>query len=159
MGSQGRVIAFEPLQANADYLSQHILLNNCTNVEVKSIAIGDTQGPVTFAVGRSRFMGYITEEQTGLQVDCDSLDNLVRAGQPLPNVIKIDVEGAEAKLLRGAMNTLERCHPIILLATHSNPLHLACLAILRELGYSVSPITAKTNPYPEQTDEILAVWR
>jgi hypothetical protein len=68
-------------------------------------------------------------------------------------VIKIDVEGAEAEVLRGAPQALA-LHPVIFLATHGETAHRACLDLLAASGYRVRSLDG--GP-PEGTDEVLAV--
>ncbi|HWZ60796.1 MAG TPA: FkbM family methyltransferase, partial [Gemmatimonadaceae bacterium] len=55
-------------------------------------------------------------------------------------VIKIDVEGAEADVLRGASRVLREVQPIVLLSTHSTAVRQECVGLLREVGYGVGPM-------------------
>jgi hypothetical protein len=64
------------------------------------------------------------------------LDHLCAAGNvPLPDVIKIDVEGEELKVLRGAARILRDRRPTVLLATHGAATHRACCRFLVQRGY------------------------
>ena len=67
-------------------------------------------------------------------------------------MIKIDVEGAETDVLRGARRLLER-HPVIFLATHGEKAHLECVELLMASGYEVHALDG--GP-PEGTDEVVA---
>jgi len=58
-----------------------------------------------------------------------------------PDVLKIDVEGAEFRVLQGAYDTLTKTSPIIFLSVHSSDLRSACLNYLRELGYVFEVLT------------------
>jgi hypothetical protein len=82
-----------------------------------------------------------------------SLDDLVRrCVLPIPQVIKMDIEGAEAEALRGARSLLEQGSPIIFLATHGRDVHEQCVAFLESLGYAISPLVGESLV----TDEIVA---
>ncbi len=85
-------------------------------------------------------MGKLSDAGT-VEVAMVSLDTAARAGQfPDPNLIKIDVEGAELGVLRGATQLLDRARPSILLATHGAEVHRQCCDFLRDAGYSLRPI-------------------
>jgi hypothetical protein len=67
----------------------------------------------------------------------DTLDHLVeRDGIAEPGLLKIDVEGAELKVLRGARALLERRRPHVILETHSAELEAACAELLLAHGYA-----------------------
>ena len=75
---------------------------------------------------------------------------------PHPACIKIDVEGTEARLLKGARGILPRYRPVVFLATHSKELYGECSAFLRSLNYELEPIPGVSAQW---NDEILARWR
>ena len=72
------------------------------------------------------------------------------AEQRNPAVIKIDVEGAEVHVLRGAKTMLETARPFIFLATHSIELKLECEQLLAEMNYRLRPVPDLAD------DELLA---
>lgn len=68
-----------------------------------------------------------------------SLDTVVyRRGGPAPNVIKIDAEGAELEILRGAARVLREHHPKLLIEVHSVSLEAECNAVLKAAGYQTT---------------------
>lgn len=158
VGAKGQVVAFEPFPANAAYLKRHVELNHLTNVRFFENAVSDRQAQVTFAIGGSSSTGRIQPESTSdntLTVESVALDELIDAGQlPVPDVMKIDVEGEEFRVLRGASKLIAN-HPVkLFVATHGDAVHQQCLAFLREHGYSITSL----NEHPvETTDEFLAV--
>ena len=92
-----------------------------------------------------------------IEVRVTSLGYFVEAKRhPEPDLIKIDVEGAEFEVLLGAVPLLERRQPVIFLATHSVGLHRRCCQLLRDFNYQLEPLTGERI---ENTDEILAVPR
>jgi len=53
---------------------------------------------------------------------------------PSPDIIKMDIEGAEYDALIGAKELLKRRKPVIFLATHSNELRAKCIKLIAEFG-------------------------
>jgi FkbM family methyltransferase len=127
VGPRGKVFAFEPLPENVRYLERHLELNECGNAEVLSLAMSDRCGFASFSLSGNRFVGCL-DEQGELKVRVSSVDALVlEARLPFPDVMKIDVEGEELRVLRGASRTIERCQPLVLLATHNDHVHSLCV--------------------------------
>ena len=82
-------------------------------------------------------------------------------GYPAPNVIKIDIEGAEYDALIGATNTLIKYKPNLLLATHNCKVpgvKEKCLAYLKELGYTLEH-TGYQNRAIAGLDDYIAIHR
>lgn len=137
----GKVFSFEPFPENVKNIKRHLELNHVTNVEVLALAVSNKSGEVGFAAGTSVFTGALSESGT-IKVKMEFLDNLLAMGKILPpNVIKMDIEGAEFSALLGAKNILEKHKPIILLATHSAELKEKCLSLLARYGYIFSAPT------------------
>lgn len=159
VGSAGAVYAFEPLPRNLEYLRQHLQLNAASNVNVIAAAVSDRDGEVAFDPGPSYVAGHIAEGGS-LRVECVSLDSMYRAGRlPAPRVIKIDVEGAELRVLEGARNVIQQTRPVILLDTHdflggeSSGIHQKCCDLLKRAGYR---LTLTPPPGPGAID-VLAI--
>ena len=139
VGLQGKVFAFEPLPENLMYLKQHLALNRISNVEVIAAAVSDRPRTATFDRGQSRSEGRISP-QGELTVRVACLDGMVADGElPLPDCLKIDVEGEEVCVLNGAQLVLQ-ARPKIFLATHGTRVREQCLAILCMAGYTIEMI-------------------
>lgn len=121
VGDQGRVYAFEPVPRNVRYLRQHIRLNHLHNVEVLELAVGESAGEASFDDTLGHSVGRLSTAGR-LCVEVATLDGLMAADvlQP-PHVLKIDVEGAEAAVLTGALGVLRHHHPVIFLARNPRP--------------------------------------
>lgn len=119
-----RLIAFEPVAANAARLRANIEANQVAGVVVET-ALGDRAGTITMALesraGAKTGNAVIWTPRTALpgyearsEVACDRLDAIVeREGLPDPDVVKLDVEGAECAVLAGATEVLARARPVI----------------------------------------------
>lgn len=137
-GAQGRVVAIEPLPRNLDLLQQHLALNKVANVTVISQAVADAAGTALFAADASPSMGRL-DAKAGFVVNVTTIDTLVASGiAPAPRIIKMDIEGAESRALKGARRTLERNRPVLLLSTHGWAQHDACMSMLGQLGYELT---------------------
>lgn len=132
-----RVIAIEPLAENVAYLKRHLDLNGVRNVEVWSVAVADKEGDESFAAAGDRSQGKLGGG--GPMVRTVTLDRLCEIyGRPA--LIKVDVEGAEYRVLLGAQKCLAAHRPILLLSTHSTSLHRACFTLLSNSGYDVQQV-------------------
>lgn len=140
-GSSGRVISFEPLPSNVEFLRKHIALNGCANVDVRPVAISDRDGEATFQDTESNATGRLAAGG-GRRVRTETIDGLLARGEiPPPSIVKIDIEGAEGMALRGARQCLIDHHPMIFLATHGPEVHKECTEFLAGLGYEIRSIS------------------
>lgn len=153
-GPNGKVYAFEPLPRNLGLLRRHVALNSLGTVEVIAAAVSDREGEATFDDSAPTAMGSLSERGS-LKVRTVAIDELVAQGRlKPPDVVKIDVEGAEGHVLAGASKTLAAHLPTLFLATHGREIHASCLATLKTLGYSQRPLGSGDL---EASDEVLAV--
>ena len=153
VGVSGRVFAFEPVPRNLELLQRHVSMNRYQNVRIFPCALGDFDGEAGFDLGPNPSMGHMAAGGP-LKMRCSRGDTLLAAGEvEAPDVIKIDVEGAEGDVLRGACGAMQN-RPMVFLATHGEIAHRACLDLLAASGYEVRALDG--GP-PEETDEIAAV--
>lgn len=143
VGRLGRVIAFEPLPLNLRFLRRHIAVNRADNVEVLTVGLSDCGGETCFDIacgtGRGRLGsgGHVA-------IQTATVDGLCANGRiPPPNLVKMDIEGAEYRALLGAKDTLLRHRPTVLLATHGPEVRQQCEALLTELGYELRPFRGR----------------
>jgi len=136
VGPSGRIVAVEPFPPNLLLLRRHLGLNRRSNVSIIEGALSDHDGEGYLREGPSSSECCLSD--SGIRVHCFTLDTLVfRNGLPAPEVLKIDVEGAEGDVLRGGLEVLSRYRPCIWLAVHSRALLEECRALLEHLGYHV----------------------
>lgn len=141
VGKSGKIFAFEPLKRNVDFLSRHVALNKCDNVVIIEVAVSNSEGDAFFDEGENSFMGKLSSKGVYL-IEMVTIDRLV--GEEIilpPSVIKIDVEGFQERVLIGAMTTLQKYHPkIILEASYKKGDPENFYSILTSLGYIIEPI-------------------
>jgi FkbM family methyltransferase len=149
--NEGHVYAFEPFLKNVEFLKKHVALNGLQNVTLFQLAIADHDGWVHFKEGDEGGTGKIAEDGN-LEVPVVSLDSII-ADKKLspPNVLKIDVEGAEYQVLKGASALFRDHKPLIFLATHGDQIHKQCVDLLNNLGYQL-----ETFPSADGGGEIIA---
>lgn len=150
-GKEGKVFSFEPLPENISYLKKHLELNKLKNVRVVEKAVSNEVSKMRFTATDNRSMSHISYEGE-IEIETTSLDDFIKDGNPLPDLIKMDIEGAEYDAFIGAKELLKRKKPIIFLATHSSELRAKCLKLLTEHGYTISAIDNK--PF-EESDEFV----
>jgi len=156
VGPSGIVIAFEPSLRNLGYLRKHLEINNIHNVVSVRSAVSNRCGETLFMDGPNHAMGHISDQGTK-KVATTTLDHcVIDEGMPIPDVIKLDIEGAEYLALLGSESMIDLFHPMIFLATHDHNVHLSCCSFLELKGYSLEPID---NPDLETSREILAIFR
>ena len=120
-GEKGCVVAIEPDERIADFLSSNIRLNGLTNVYVVNSAVGDLEGNVSFAQCKADDMSHVTagDEQDGLSVTMKTLDSITEKYSAI-HLVKVDVEGFERNVLWGASETLKRTSLIIIEMSRKN---------------------------------------
>ncbi len=140
VGSGGQVIAFEPRGLNLGYLQRHVSVNNCDNIKIVSKALGDHSGHARLETRTGSGTGYISDSGDEA-VEITSIDELVESGAlPPPTFLKIDVEGGEMAVLRGARKVIATQRPRMILATHGDEIDAECRALLREWNYDMQDI-------------------
>jgi FkbM family methyltransferase len=147
VGEKGRVYAIEPFLRNLFLLSIHVKINRCSNVVIVPAACADVSGIALFQPGRNPAEGRILSSADNVDaalkmapVPAISLDNLCKNLSVCPSVLKIDVEGAELRVLQGARETLRRCKPYLFISVHSDQMRRDVLSFLDEMEYRAEPI-------------------
>lgn len=143
VGNTGRVYSFEPDARNAHLLCRHVEMNKLGNVTIVQAAVSEKSGTVGFQPAKSQ--GKVSIESS-YWVPSISLDDFVAAGNPIPDFIKVDVEGFECNVLSGAASILSKAQAAWMLATHGEHLRTNCREIMSQSGYRFSSFDLKTDP-------------
>jgi FkbM family methyltransferase len=126
VGARGRVLAFEPQPFVHRVLESNLLLNGCSNAHAHRLALGASPGlammnPMDYESGDWNVGGLGLQgsghagatDATGTEVRVATLDEIV-AMDPV-DFIKCDAQGFDFEVVKGAVQTLQRCKPIVLL--------------------------------------------
>jgi len=116
VGPEGQCIAFEPNSENCRLVHVGCVRNGLDNVRLVPLALSDEPGWAYFSSHIGSNGGIVSEQYVGLHghgtvVPVARLDDL---SLPLPDFIKIDVEGAEYRALRGAERAIRDGRPAII---------------------------------------------
>lgn len=147
-----KIFAFEPSQVNAVCLRQHAQWNGFDNVTVIEALVGDETMLMRFfespevsgqnaQVVKKNPAAYQEVERQQI-----TLDDFCNERRLVPDVIKIDVEGAEVKVLAGARELLRKHKPTILLSVHPFEIGLMgesienLTSLIDSLGYKCTEI-------------------
>jgi FkbM family methyltransferase len=151
-GDGGRVIAFEPVPAIAELVREAAQRSSLAErVEVRAQAVALTAGTeALYVVADGSWSHLASRGNPGdlvdtIDVPVVTLDDVVAGGAPPPDVIKLDVEGSEGDVLRGATEVLRAHRPVIVLELHDT--HEEALPVLREAGYVFE---ALDGPWPAE---------
>ena len=136
VGANGKVVAIEADPSNFEMLNSNIKLNQLTNVIPLNYAVHSKETKVKLYLpsGESGFTKYntimpnwINAQEKFVEVNANTLDYLLQLNeirQEEVNWIKIDVEGAEFEVLKGATNVLSKSKDIAILMELHGPPHV-----------------------------------
>jgi FkbM family methyltransferase len=137
-GPDGEVHAFEPQRIVFQTLCANLALNQCTNVFARQAAVGDVAGsilvPAMDPTTRTNFGGVsLVGAAIGELVPVVTIDSL---DLPICHLIKVDVEGMEAEVLRGARSTIATYRPILYVENDRVEKSEELLTLIQQLGYA-----------------------
>lgn len=117
VGDQGKVLAVEANPKTVELLQHNLALNNCKNVEIFSLALGDEPGTATlyenWNVNRGGASLLSQDQLSGIEVPIDTIDALFQHDKI--DLIKVDVEGVELEVLKGGIELLKQQQPILII--------------------------------------------
>lgn len=157
VGLVGRVITFEP----QPFIREHLLypnlaMNGCTNVDVRHDALGEVIGTARFP----RVDYTLPNNFGGLGIDPRGEDEV--SVVPLDflklehcEMLMLDVEGFELQALRGAVQTIERCRPLLYIEIDREQQREPVLQYMRSLKYELlyhTPAAFNPDNFAKNTD-------
>jgi FkbM family methyltransferase len=144
-------------------LEENLELNRITNVTVERSAVADRSGEINFdfPIDEPSLVAgpvFANDNRGTFNVPSVSIDDFIFQRRIPVDFIKMDVEGAEGMVLRGAKRTLEEFHPILAIEIHSTGRESPSFSIpahLQELGYEIRWLTEEGG----YNSHILATWK
>lgn len=141
VGTSGFVHSFECLPEAQQELLWHVERNRIANVLVHHKAVADYDGEASFLLGKNTSTGSLAPAGQGksISVTVCRLDSLLADVERL-RLIKVDVEGAEISVLRGAQRITERFRPYYVVDLHAPDQDVAVAKWLTERSYRIERI-------------------
>lgn len=143
--SEGQVVAFEPVPSNFTRLRENLRLNG-VGADVHSVALSDEAKQLEMSVDSDKpgTIGHLSKDTAEESETITSVigDDYIKENNiPLPDVMKMDVEGAECKVLRGLEDSLSECRLIYSEASDQlqkyGDSEEELVEILQDLGFEV----------------------
>lgn len=157
LAGASRVLVFEPLPGNLRALDRLRALNPELPIQIERVAVGEVDGTAMLKVMPDASMGKLATSrfqhdvpfEAEIEVEIRKLESLVgNRDIPPPQVIKVDVEGAEMDVLRGAAEIIRVNRPRIFLEAHTAALEQECTQELVRYAYHVRRLEG--NPGGEE---------
>lgn len=153
------VVSFEPFSQSYKYLLENIALNKLDNVKTYNVAIGkDAEKKYLFVPSRKNWASLADDAHVSWrekdvhkeEVQVLSIDYFLEHFKECPpSCIKMDVEGHEYSIIKGALETFRKYHPSILMELHLKILGKTKVkelsSILINLGYEITACVAETD--------------
>jgi FkbM family methyltransferase len=170
VGCDGRVIAFEPSSENCRLLMASRLRNDAMQVDIRPVALDASPGVALLGHHVGSNAELMAQDTTSLArgsgdvVVARRLDDEVDG--PV-HVMKIDVEGAELRVLRGAQDTLARERPVVIMEFSYEMLRRVsgvepseALSFMADRAYRIALLDKQTlDPVPFSSPaQLLAAW-
>lgn len=158
VGASGVVHAFEPMPDSLELLRANLWRHTCANVLVHPVAVVDAPGRVTLTPDPEGLSGSHLGAE-GVVVDATTLDAALDGSRV--HVMKIDVEGAEPLVLRGASAVIERSPGLIAIVEFRGSEHLdgsspaSVLELYESLGFGLHLLTADGRALPATQNDVL----
>jgi FkbM family methyltransferase len=143
VGPEGVIWSYEPVPPTITLLERNLRLNESAPIELRQKGLGAQAGTATVHLfdglpdGHASLSTLERGDYVGFEIDITTLDDDLRGAPSAPVLIKMDVEGAELDVLRGASGLLENSPPIWLLEVNhvtSNAFGYEPVELLAELS-------------------------
>lgn len=155
VGPKGCVVAFEPHPITAETIRKQFLLNELQNCTVVEAAVSSRKGTARLSDDLYSVMQFLVDAGSDytsnlsskryLEVPTVALSDFARTFGKPPDVIKIDIEGAEILALQGAREILEKAAPTLLVELHSDKIKDEYFKMMTEIGYTTEFIVGSAE--------------
>lgn len=155
-----KVVSFEPFSKSFELLKKNVELNNLHNVKLFKFGLGErTEDKILYVPAKKNWASFYNDLWPKSVKDKElarlfSLDNFVESFKevPPPTWIKMDIEGYEYFLIKGAIKTIKRYRPRFLMEVYPKILGRdrlkELIKILLDLGYNIDDYVLDTQKAP-----------
>ena len=146
-----RVYAFEPAPHAIEEIRKHAAANRFDNISIIPSPVSDEPRTVRFSLTDTAFGSCIVDGDSKHQVvemTTIKLDDFAREHE-LPDLLKLDVEGEEGRVLQGARTILRERRPRLCCELHTREASEQVLDILREHDYRLTDLNGEPFKLPE----------
>jgi FkbM family methyltransferase len=155
VGDRGHVYSFEPNPFNATRFRMHLERNEAQarRITLNTFALSDSDGELSLVLsedvdGSSSSGSHLENANVPLEagtysnfksqtVQTRTIDSFQGSGVRIPNIVKVDVEGAEMLVLKGGRAFFEKHRPVMFLEVHNIVMMHHVYEFLSTRGYSV----------------------
>ena len=157
--SGAQVISFEADPENVTRLQMHVekngLSSKITFVEAAVWSSGNRK--IAFQRGWPRSQGGVTDHGirpvlasgSTISVNSITIDDFVAEGAAVPDILKIDVEGGEVEVLKGATGVIRAHRPKLVIEVHHRDARIGIETLLEEFSYSAVWLAPREG-FPQQ---------
>jgi len=140
LAGAGSVLAFEPMPENQQTIKSVLSLNPDLRIDLFPMAVAGSVGEQSLEINSDRSMNKLgpinaVKRSNVIRVKTVTVDWIAKQTQKWPSLLKIDVEGAEVSVLRGAVESLKKNVRSVFLEIHHTKAEDECRSILEKLGF------------------------
>lgn len=157
VGKDGKIIGFEPNPFNRERISENLELNSDLKRRIKifPMALSASDGTMAMTLSSQIDNGYSSTSRLSqshptlhtdqlpsgfeeITVDVMTLDNFISKNKFIPDILKVDIEGAEYDFLLGSRETIKKYKPILYIELHSEFCAVRCVELLHSMKYEIT---------------------
>lgn len=140
LAGASRVIAIEAMPENQKILESIIEMNQTLPISLIKKAASDSIGIRLFELNNDKSMNRLVSDEENkhglaIKIQSTTVDRLSKENSLWPNLLKIDVEGAEESVLKGATQALQKSVRSVFLEIHNPEAEKKCVALLKNFGF------------------------
>jgi len=154
VGEKGRVIGFEPNPFNRERIKKNLALNKklSSRISISPVALSNIEGNLIMTMSKEIDNGHSSTSRLNqshptlhnnqlpgdfeeINVEVKTLDNYVKETSVKPDIIKVDIEGAEYDFLEGGRESIHTYRPVLYIEIHSEFCAIKCMDFLDSEGY------------------------
>lgn len=145
VGSGGKVFSFEPIENNIQEIETNYSINHLGNIRIIPKAVSNNTGIAKFKIGKHDKQGSLfgigSETDIEINVETTTLDECIDNGVSQPDLVKIDIEGAESLALEGYSKYFSEHKPTLFIELHTKEQDKKVGAFLNSHGYKAYRVT------------------